>query len=170
MHKTLMSVCAILFALFLFCAGCARAYDPESIHASLKGYLFINEIVASDSETGDWIELYNPTDSAYDLTGFYLSDDILNPLKWAFPEDTVILGNNFLVIMANNVNEDLQTNFFLGRDEAVVLTTPGGTMEIDSIDYIANDVPDNRSYGRYRDGGDIWITFSYPTMGSTNNQ
>lgn len=95
--------------------------------------------------------------------------EITHRKSWAFPDGSIILQNNYLVVMANNENSGLQTNFRLGRDEAVVLTTPGGTTEIDSIDYIENDVPVDRSYCRYIDGGDIWITFTYPTQGSSNS-
>jgi hypothetical protein len=168
MNNCIITV-SVLFMIFSLLFSCAQAQDAEEIHASLKGYLFINELVASSTETDDWIEFYNPTNGAIDLSGFYLSDDLSDPLKWAFPDGSIILQNNYLVVMANNENSGLQTNFRLGRDEAVVLTTPGGTIEIDSIDYIENDVPVDRSYGRYIDGGDIWITFTYPTQGSSNS-
>ena len=55
--------------------------------------LKINEIMASNSQTigdvdrdsPDWIELYNDSDTAVDLTGFGLSDDPDNPFRWIFP-------------------------------------------------------------------------------------
>jgi hypothetical protein len=162
------TIVSILLLILVIVSGCAGIHDAEEMHASLKGYLFINELVASSTETSDWIELYNPTNGAIDLSGFFLSDDLSDPLKWAFPQGSVILPEDYLVVKANNEDKNLQTSFRLGRDEAVVLTTPGGTTVIDSIDFTETDVPVDRSYGRSRDGGDIWITFPLPTRGSTN--
>ena len=35
-----------------------------------------------DGDKPDWIELYNAGNSPVDLTGYYLSDNILQPLQW----------------------------------------------------------------------------------------
>jgi hypothetical protein len=161
---------SIMTAIVLVCAaGCARYDDAEPVHANLKGYLFINELVASSTTTDDWIELYNPTTGAIDLSGFWLSDDISEPLRWAFPKGTVIRSRGFLVIMADNKNKGLSTNFRLGSSEAVVLTTPGGTTTIDSIVYTKLDAPQDCSYGRSPDGADVWQTFPSPTGGRPNS-
>jgi hypothetical protein len=52
----------------------------------------INEVVSSnsvhadeDSDTPDWIELYNTTSSTIDLSGWTISDKLDNPDKWTFP-------------------------------------------------------------------------------------
>ncbi|MBN2441503.1 MAG: lamin tail domain-containing protein [Spirochaetales bacterium] len=168
--RTLTLLVSILTILFLLSSlSCARLFDAEAVHAELKGHLFINELSANSTETDDWIELYNLTDSPIDLSGFYLGDDLSDPLQWTFPRGSIIRGNDYLVIMANNEDEGLQTNFSLGKDEAVVLSTPGGTTIIDSIDYNEIDVPVDTSYGRSQDAGEFWITFANPTMGSSNN-
>ena len=55
-----------------------------------KGAIVVNEVLA-DNDTGDkdqkgdfddWFELHNTGTTGYDLSGHYLSDDILNPKKW----------------------------------------------------------------------------------------
>jgi hypothetical protein len=164
--KTLLAIVSILLAFVLF--QCAQYYDAETVNASLKGYLFINELVAASTDSDDWIELYNPTDGAIDLSGFWLSDDLLVPKKWSFPNGTVVLPRGYIVVRANNHDKGLDTNFRLGANEAVVLTTPGGTTTIDSIDYTSIDVPAERSFGRNPDGGSVWMTFPNPTKGSAN--
>ncbi|MBN1698946.1 MAG: lamin tail domain-containing protein [Spirochaetales bacterium] len=148
--------------------GCAGEYGAERIHADLEGYLFINELVAASSDSSDWIELYNPTDTAIDLSGFYLSDTFSKPLKWAFPDGTIIEKEGFLVVEANNPEAEIQIDFRLDNDEAVILTTPGGTTVIDSVDYLSFHVPEDMSYGRHPDGGAIWMTFPDPTKGKPN--
>lgn len=168
MYNRILSFFFLCSISFLFFSGCAFTYDSEAIHASLKGYLFINEFVTSSEDSSDWIELYNQSNGTIDLSGFYLSDDLNDPLKWDFPEGTVIPGNDYIVVKANNDNKGFQTNFRLGRDESVVLTTPGGTTEIDSIDYSGIIIPEDYSYGRLIDGADIWVPFAQPTKGSKN--
>jgi hypothetical protein len=169
MVKTIPGRCILCVIAIVILSGCAQAYDAEAVHASLKGYLFINEFLTSGSDPSDWIELYNPTNGAIDLSGFYLSDTFMEPLKWAFPEGTVIPAKGFLVVLANGDDEGLAAGFRLGDDEAVILTTPGGTTEIDAVDYLGIDVPEDCSYGRSPDGSEVWMIFPNPTMGRSNN-
>jgi hypothetical protein len=164
----ILAVFMLFFAVLALFSACAKYNDMEFSHSTLKGYLFINEVMAQSLNTDDWIELYNPTSRAIDLSGFYLSDSRFFPLAWAFPDGTVIAEKGFLVVKANNQNKGLQTNFRLGASESVVLTTPGGTTEIDSIDFTDTNVPYEQSYGRSPDGSFIWITFTNPSKGSAN--
>jgi len=69
----------------------------------------INEIMASNQnsvtdEEGqheDWIELYNLTDEAVDLSGWFLTDDPSRPDKWAFQSGTTIGPKNYLIVWAD---------------------------------------------------------------------
>ena len=71
--------------------------------------IIINEIVPSngsiiydeDGETPDWIEIYNPNNQAFNLGGFFISDDIDDLEKWTFPSVT-IAPSNFLVLFASD--------------------------------------------------------------------
>jgi hypothetical protein len=54
--------------------------------------VFINEASSSnstfedaDGDSPDWFELYNGSSNAVDLTGWSITDDILEPTKWVFP-------------------------------------------------------------------------------------
>ena len=59
------------------------------------------EIMADeDGDFEDWIELYNTSSLPVDLTGYTISDDILNPTKWTFPAAT-IQGNGYLTVFAS---------------------------------------------------------------------
>ena len=92
----------------------------------------ITELLASSSKSDDWIELYNPTDSAVDLSGCGLSDNAGRPRKWQFPSGTVIQPGQYLGVFANGLNastaDRIQTNYCLSADGgySVVLSRPDG--------------------------------------------
>ncbi len=90
--------------------------------------LIINEFLASnaenhfdeDGDSSDWIELYNDSDVAVDLGGWYLTDDPDNPGKWAFPSRTLGPYQYLLVYASDKDRADpdgqLHTNFKLDAD------------------------------------------------------
>ncbi|MBL7153244.1 MAG: lamin tail domain-containing protein, partial [Phycisphaerae bacterium] len=105
--------------------------------------LVISEFMAVNNETlpdeegkfRDWIEIYNPMDTAVDLEGWYLTDDAdedPNLTQWQFPAGVELLkSGEFLVVFASgNDRRDpgnpLHTNFKLGEEEDVALVTPDG--------------------------------------------
>ena len=61
---------------------------------ALSQSLLINEIVSSnssifydeDGDTPDWLELYYTNNSAINLSGYGLSDDVSEKFKWKFPD------------------------------------------------------------------------------------
>jgi hypothetical protein len=44
-----------------------------------------NTILNSFNEYDDWVEIYNAGGAAVNLTGYYLSDDPAEPMKWQIP-------------------------------------------------------------------------------------
>lgn len=67
--------------------------------------LLINEVMTRNEGlvtdpfggSADWLELYNPTTLAADLTGFRLSFDPSKP-SWLFPTGTSIPAGGYLVL------------------------------------------------------------------------
>ena len=121
-----------------------------------------------DGDCPDWVELYNPTAAAVDLSGFFLSDSIDDPDKWRFPEGTVILPESYLVVFCSGkcfAGDEIHTDFRLGGDDgAVALFTPGLTLAA------SVDIPQtgrNVSCGRLEDGS--YALFSNATPGSANS-
>lgn len=47
-------------------------------------------------ENEDWVEFYNPGASAFNLAGYWLSDDAANPQKWSVPAGTSVPANGYL--------------------------------------------------------------------------
>ena len=139
---------------------------------TIPGDLVINEFLASndngqvdqDGEYDDWIELYNSTNTDIFLEGSYLSDDPDELNKWAFPEGTVIEAKSYLIIWADN-NEDqdgLHANFKLSAaSESIFLVDPSGNV-LDEINYLEQQT--DISFGRFPNG-----TGPFMSMPSTFN-
>ncbi|MFK7936727.1 MAG: lamin tail domain-containing protein, partial [Saprospiraceae bacterium] len=142
------------------------------------GDLVINEFMASndateadqDGEFDDWIELYNNGTESIDLAGYYLSDDAEELTKWAFPAGTVIEPNGFLIIWADDDEEQagLHATFKLSAAaEAVVLVDSDGETILDEVSYIEQTT--DVSYGRFPNGTGNFQTMS-PTFNATNSE
>ncbi|MFH2095167.1 MAG: CotH kinase family protein [Bacteroidota bacterium] len=136
--------------------------------------IVINELMASNSscctdnygEYDDWAELYNNSGVAVNLTGYYLSDDLSDKYKWAFP-DTVIEPGSYLVIWTDNdtIQGPMHTGFRLSAAGESLILTQGNSI-VDSISYPAQT--QNVTYGRYPNG---YGSFQYltPTIGDENH-
>jgi hypothetical protein len=117
-----------------------------NILTASPGQVVINEFLAfnvndSLNETGqhqDWIELYNNTSSALDLFGLYLTDDFLNPQKFAFPENTIIPANGYRIIWADENNSTasyVHCNFRLSAAGEQLMLSNNSSAVIDSITF-----------------------------------
>jgi gliding motility-associated-like protein len=118
----------------------------------------------------DWIELYNPSTSAANIGGYWLSDNKNKVQKWQFPAGTTIAAQSHLLIWAssiNNLTQPFHTNFSLKQcdPEAVLFSDASGTI-IDSL--TLKRTQQNHSRGRTSDGSNLWSVFLTPTPGVTN--
>ena len=75
----------------------------------------------------DEIELYNPTATAVDISGWWLSDDASAPQKYAFPNGSTIAAGGFLTVNESQFNVGVDAFSLHSLGEEVVLTaTTGG--------------------------------------------
>ncbi len=113
--------------------------------------IYISELYTSGD--GDWIEIYNPTDSDINLNGLYLSDDELNLQRWALPDVTVKAGEVFTVVCKNNSEKSAlkkyQTNFSLKTGETLYFSDSDGNI-ISAVAVV--DMAENQSLSRGLDG------------------
>ena len=58
-------------------------------------------VPAADGHCYDYIEIYNPSDEAFDLSGAYLTDDEDDVFKWALPAGTRVEAGGTLLIYAS---------------------------------------------------------------------
>src|SRR5687768_4751293 len=78
-----------------------------------------------DGEGSDWIELYNSSATAINLSGYYLSGETNIPAQWKFPSVS-IPAKGYLIVYASGKNRtistaELHTNFQLPQEGGSVL-------------------------------------------------
>lgn len=142
--------------------------------------IYINEFMASNATTlidaygnySDWIELYNSTDTDFDLSGCGISDTLTQPKKYVVPEGAVIPAKGFLVIFCSGSegfaeNGELHAPFGLrAYGEDVVLSSPTGAI-MDSVTYESQS--SDVSSARTPDGTGEFALNTHPTPGYAND-
>ncbi|UCD52880.1 MAG: chitobiase/beta-hexosaminidase C-terminal domain-containing protein [Phycisphaerales bacterium] len=164
-----------------WCVVLLTAVCVAPVMARREVPLVINEVMASNDATiadpqdeyDDWIEIHNCGDTAFDLGGMCLTDDLDAPTKWRIPADdpalTTVAPGGYLLIWADGDTADLglHASFKLDADgEDVGLFDTDGATLIDGVTYpaLTCDVP----YGRCPDAHDEWRHLSVPTPGAAN--
>jgi len=149
------------FAAAMLVVSAMHCGVPAAVAESSADGLCINEVCTQNKKSfidslgkaSDWIELYNGGNKDIDLTGFGLSDNEDKPMKYVFPEGTVIKKGGYLLITADKNGEgmtELNTGFSLGKSgETLILSTPDGN-EVQKIEIPA--LSEDESYGRLSDG------------------
>ena len=137
---------------------------------SARSQLVINEIMANNSSTlannagdySDWVELYNATPSAINLTAYSLTDTPTNLSRYFFPVGTIINAHEFKIVWFDTDSGpgELHTGFNLStKGEFVGLYAPTG--KVDTVTFGVQIV--DLSIGRIPDGpGGVW-TLNTPT-------
>ena len=132
----------------------------------------LNEIIAHTDtglappfDSNDKIELYNPTTSDITLNGWYLSDELGDPVKFAIPNGTIVPALGHTVFDEDDFHPGRTNGFGLNKaGEQVTLMAPTGRLA-DAIRFKGQE--NGVSLGRYPDGAPDWLT-TLPTPGSPN--
>lgn len=125
-----------------------------------SGAVVINEIMADpmtgprdeDGELCDWIELYNSTDKDIPLENYALSDNEGKPLKWRFPEGSVIPANGYYLVYCSGKDRiDTSTgvphtNFRISAESETLILADGQGHVVDRV--MIDNLPLDCSYGR----------------------
>lgn len=148
-----------------------RAYNPTGV--------FISEVMASNDTvsigpatlTTDYVELYNSSAEAVNLSGYGLSDSLKRPRRWQFPEGTYIMPGEYKIVYLDGQPElstvtDCHTNFKLTRagGETLSFCDPTGRV-LDRIPLSL--IPTDHSYGR-TGGYSGFYYYDVPTPGMAN--
>ncbi len=116
----------------------------SAIFGPVPGFerVVINEICYTDSETNDWIELYNPTEINIDLSSWQLIDDGNEP--FIFPQGSELISGEYLVVCRDigNFKENYNSTTAIGdfsfglskRGDQVYLYNDSSQL-IDHIEY-----------------------------------
>ena len=136
----------------------------------------LNEIMPANSdncrdeagETDDWIELYNPTAAAADLSGYSLTDDSSRPRQSVIAQGLVIPAHGTILFWADGTpaqgNDHL--SFRLSKDEEEVVLYDSQERQVDLFHWTS--AKPNYSYARIPDGSGDWVSCRNPTCGFVN--
>ncbi|NCA86969.1 MAG: lamin tail domain-containing protein [Clostridia bacterium] len=160
------------------------------------GTLVINEFMCSNDTTfipdnvgpdnyPDWIEIYNTGDTPIDIGGWYLTDDLTDPIQYQIPnnmpEQTIIPGHGYLLLKADGTGIGINLGFKLGSGGDDIGLSQDGVSFVDELSFgsgtgssIVAPLPaTDFSSGRMPDGSTTWQVFdpntaTGPTPGSAN--
>jgi hypothetical protein len=135
----------------------------------------INEVMASNTNTAsdeagqfeDWIELYNLTDVAVDLTGYALSDNPGNLRKWEFPTGTSIPAHEYLIVWADEdgTQGPLHTSFKLSASGESLSLVDAQSFFLDNISF--DQQLSDKGYARLPNGTGPFV-IQEPTFSTFN--
>ena len=144
--------------------------------SSSAGPLVINEVLLSNKSVlpdksgsfSDIVEIANISDKEVSTNGWYLSDDIDNPHKFALP-DIKLKPEEFLIVFADGkgtyADGEVHASFGYSSGEPVVLSDRSGKYSV--VEYVYTD--DNVSYCRTVDEtGKVVYQAMRPSLGFAN--
>ncbi len=149
---------------------------PPDIPVFLNEWMADNTGAVADPADGqfeDWFEIYNAGDAAIDLGGFYLTDNLANPLQFRIPAGYVVPPRGYLLAWADNEvaqndtnRADLHVNFKLDKaGEALGLFGSDGT-PIDALTFGAQTA--DLATGRFPDGSPTIVRLTNFTPRAAN--
>ena len=151
---------------------------PARAQLRISEFMAANVSVTQDEDNAysDWIEIYNASNAAVNLSGWHLTDTATNLTRWTFPATNLPAGK-FLLVFASGKDRTaprLHANFSLDADgEYLALVRPDGT----TIEHEYAPFPeqfDDISYGVQTHGTNPTLRAGQPgflvyrTPGSTN--
>ena len=162
--KNISLLSLILLLVFSACVKDEDLKDPTSTGPSGSPILF-NEILSTGDP--DWVELYNTSDEAVDLTNYVVSDPGAN---YDIPAGITIEGNGYLVLLCDKANtvdaEGIHTNFKISSGGELLKMLDNEGNLVDEVDVPPMDA--GVAWARVSDGNDIWDNLT-PSQGAANS-
>ena len=116
----------------------------------------------------DYIEIYNPSAEAVDLSGCYLTDNEDDLRKWSFPQGTSVPAGGYLLVYASGgalgAAGEVHASFKLASEGEPVILLDGEGRAISSVEYPA--LLSDQAYSLDEDGA--YTTLLAPTPGMAN--
>jgi hypothetical protein len=139
---------------------------PQIVFAPLNilNKLVINEINASGSPY-DYIELYNSTSAAIDISGYKVYDSGGTAVAYTIPASTTIAAGGFYLIQTGSGSPQGQFGIS-GSGETITLENALGIM-VDQV--LQVNWPGTPLIIRKKDGAELWVVTTTATPGATNN-
>ncbi|MBK8955584.1 MAG: CotH kinase family protein [Saprospiraceae bacterium] len=146
------------------------------VNESSQGDIVINEFMSSntksvrdqDGEYDDWIELYNNSASAIDISNWILTDNPANLDKYRFPENTEIPGNGYLIIWADEDGKQngFHANFKLSASGEEILLLDSTGLLVDSVVFGAQN--EDLAYARRPNGTGPFVIQTHTFNGNND--
>ena len=154
------SILLILFAILI--SGISTSVYAQTI----SDHVVINEVdtnpFGDDSQSiSEWVELYNPTDSDVDLSGWEIASTTVLKKTLTIPDNTVISPGDFLLF-------NYEKTWFTDSSELVELRNADGVI-VDETPFMIDLKNDFFSWQRSYDGFSDW-EFSLSSAGSSNGK
>lgn len=152
--------------------GTPSAADPGPVAVAT---IYVNEALThTDPLPADAIELYNPTASAVNIGGWFLSDSFSSPKKYRIPDGTSISANGYIVFYQSNSFGTGVNGFGLSSqgDEVYVFSADAaGNLTGWAHGYSFGAQAGGVTYGRHitSTGEDRFVAQATPTLGSANS-
>ena len=147
--------------------GLATIVPPPSLR--INEWMTVNlSFPDENGETGAWLEVYNAGNSAVNLAGWHLTDNLDKPEQWTFPAGIALPAGGFILLWADGKNRASHTNFRLNENGGLIgLFEPGGALR-DLVQYGA--LPAEVSQGRIPDGAAAIGILLNATPGAANSE
>jgi hypothetical protein len=140
--------------------------QPENISGPLDNF----------GERDPWIELYNSGTNSISLAGHYLSTNYSSLASWAFPSNSAVPPNGYLLVWCDSqTNQSTagspHTSFRLSSGSGRVALSRNLTNSIQLLDYLNyNNLQANWSYGDIPDGQPFYRgAMFHSSPGASNN-
>ena len=139
--------------------------------AAAAGTVTINEVcpknttyAAPDGGMYDWIELYNGSGSAVDISGWGITDKADNPYRFTIPAGTTLQAGGRKIIFcdgtAGETNKEIAPFGLSTSGETLTLTDTSGNI---ASQITFEDMAKDTSYGQYPDGsGEFYVLPTSP--------
>lgn len=119
---------------------------------------------APDGGMYDWIELYNGSGSAVDISGWGITDKADNPYRFTIPEGTTLQAGGRKIIFcdgtAGETNKEIAPFGLSTSGETLTLTDKSGNI---ASQITFEDMAKDTSYGQYPDGsGEFYVLSASP--------
>jgi len=146
---------------------------PEpSVPPDVDGRLVINEFMADNAVTepgaGDWVEIYNPTDTEVPLYGYGITDDLAEPNRAVIPDGVAVPAGGYLVLWLDGAPDKgpEHLSLKLAREGGAIGFTRPDRSWIDRLTYAAQET--DFSAARTPDGSDQWTIEWHVSPGEKN--
>lgn len=142
--------------------GCLKDTPPDVVSGD-GAAVVINEAHSRGKDSQyplDWVELYNNSDMAVDISGYVLSDKADMSEKITIPAGTTLAAHGFLMVVV-----DTEEGFGLSSDGDVVYLYNNKGQNIDNVEF--GPMNTNESWAANPDGSDTFEMMT-PTPGASN--